>query len=86
MIKRINLIKIYNIRFINYAYFMVQNLNQMGIIKGCIPFLHRNQFEIPFVSFRVRVKQKEFLTNCNFGIHPHEIIFLITTDKELQHS
>jgi putative transposase len=27
---------------------------------GCIPFLHRNQFKIPFVTFRVRVKQKEF--------------------------
>jgi hypothetical protein len=27
---------------------------------GCIPILQRNQFKIPFVYFRERVKQKEF--------------------------
>jgi hypothetical protein len=38
---------------------------------GFIPCLHRNQCKIHFVSFRVRVKQDEFLPNCYFGIHPY---------------
>jgi hypothetical protein len=41
--------------------------------------LHRNQFKIPFVSFRVRVKQKEFLTNCNLGIHPYLTTIILIT-------
>jgi hypothetical protein len=30
------------------------------VLVARIPFLHRNQFKITFVSFRVRIKQKEF--------------------------
>jgi hypothetical protein len=48
------------------------------------PIFAQNQYKIPFVSFRVRVNQKEFLTNSNFGILPNKLVYKFSFSNVLK--